>query len=57
MRLAKLLGIDDPDITDEEIRKIIADARNKGQKKIVIKGVEISLKTDESGKIECGILD
>lgn len=57
MRLAKLLGIDDADMTDSEIRKIIADARNKGKDKVAIKGVEISLKTDETGKLECGILD
>jgi hypothetical protein len=57
MRLAKLLGIDDPDMTDFEIRKIIANARKTGKDTVTIKGVRIRVKRNETGKLECGILD
>ena len=52
-----MLGIEDENITDREIRLMIRKAKKENKDSIKIKGVKITLKRNKYGHLECGILD
>lgn len=57
MSLKKLLGLEKEKITDEELRALLAKARNENKDQIEVYGTKIIFRKDDSKSIECGILD
>jgi hypothetical protein len=57
MSLKKLFGLEKENITDDELRKMLAEARKAGKEHIKIYSTKITFKRNDSRFIECGILD